>query len=112
MFTEADHAALAGDWSWLMTVVRKAMAGPVDGALDDDLAYNAPWGFDPARITAPVLILHGEADRVIPIAYGERLYAMIPGKKQMVRFPGGDHVDLDRHGALDAALKFLTEPLD
>ena len=60
-----------------------------------------------AQVKAPVLILHGDADAVVPIAYGERLYAMIPGQKQMVRFAGGEHVDLDRHGALDAALKFL-----
>jgi fermentation-respiration switch protein FrsA (DUF1100 family) len=62
------------------------------------------------RVSAPVLILHGEADTVIPIAYGERLLALIPGKKRMVRFPGGAHVDLDRLGAADAALKFLGEP--
>jgi hypothetical protein len=65
-----------------------------------------------ARVKAPVLILHGDADRIVPIKYGERLYAMIPGRKRMVRIPGGDHVDLDRHGAMDAALKFLAEPLD
>jgi fermentation-respiration switch protein FrsA (DUF1100 family) len=64
------------------------------------------------RVTAPVLILHGEADTIIPISYGERLLAMIPGKKQMVRFKDGWHVDLDRHGGADAALKFLAEPLD
>ncbi len=64
------------------------------------------------RVTAPVLILHGEADDIIPIRYGERLLAMVPGKKRMVRYPEGWHVDLDRHGAMDAALKFLAEPLD
>ena len=57
-----------------------------------------------------MLILHGEADTVIPIAYGERLLAMIPGKKRMVRFTDGTHVDLDRLGAADEALKFLAEP--
>ena len=62
------------------------------------------------QVTAPVLILHGEADRVVPIAYGERLLGMIAGKKQLVRFPAGEHVDLDRHGAMDVALKFLAEP--
>jgi fermentation-respiration switch protein FrsA (DUF1100 family) len=61
------------------------------------------------RVTAPVLILHGEADTIIPIRYGERLLAMIPGKKRMVRYPEGWHVDLDRHGAMDAALEFLRE---
>jgi uncharacterized protein len=61
------------------------------------------------RVTAPVLILHGEADNIIPIAYGERLLAMVPGPKRMIRFPGGHHVHLDHLGAADAALKFLTE---
>ena len=62
------------------------------------------------RVTAPVLILHGEADTIIPIAYGERLFALVPGEKRMIRYPGGLHVDLDRHGGADAALKFLGEP--
>jgi fermentation-respiration switch protein FrsA (DUF1100 family) len=65
-----------------------------------------------ATVKAPVLILHGDADAVVPIAYGERLYALIPGRKQMVRFAGGEHVDLDRLGAIDAALKFLAEPAE
>lgn len=65
-----------------------------------------------ANVKAPVLILHGEADDVIPVSYGERLLAMIPGKKRMVRFKGGLHVDLDRLGAADEALKFLGEPLN
>ena len=62
-----------------------------------------------ARVKVPVLILHGEADQVIPIAYGERLYAMIPGEKRLVRFPGGYHGGLDGLGGADAALKFLAE---
>ena len=65
-----------------------------------------------ARVKAPVLIMHGEVDQIIPIAYGERLFAMIPGPKQFVRFPGGYHVDLDRHGGAEAALKFLGETTD
>jgi hypothetical protein len=62
------------------------------------------------QVKAPVLILHGEADDIIPIRYGERLLAMAPGRKQMVRFKDGYHVDLDRHGAMDAFVKFLAEP--
>ena len=65
-----------------------------------------------ARVKVPVLILHGEADGIIPIKYGERLLAMIPGEKRMVRFPDGDHVDLDRHGGAAAALKFLAGHID
>jgi len=65
-----------------------------------------------ARVKAPVLIMHGEVDQIIPIAHGERLFAMIPGPKQFVRFPGGYHVDLDRHGGAEVALKFLGETTD
>lgn len=61
------------------------------------------------QVKAPVLILHGEADGIIPFAYGERLFTMIPGAKRFVRFPRGSHNDLDDFGAADAALKFLAE---
>ena len=60
-------------------------------------------------VKVPVLILHGEADNVIPIRYGERLLAMIPGEKRLVRFPGGHHGDLDGLGAANEALAFLRE---
>ncbi len=59
------------------------------------------------NVQAPVLILHGDGDDIIPMRYGERLLAMVPGEKRMVRFAGGYHGDLDRLGAADEALKFL-----
>jgi fermentation-respiration switch protein FrsA (DUF1100 family) len=62
-----------------------------------------------ARVTAPVLIMHGDADGIVPITYGQRLFAMIPGKKRMVRFPGGGHNDLDAFGAAGVAMKFIEE---
>jgi fermentation-respiration switch protein FrsA (DUF1100 family) len=60
------------------------------------------------NVKAPVLILHGDGDDIIPIKYGERLLAMVPGEKRLVRFAGGYHVDLDRLGAADEALTFLA----
>lgn len=59
------------------------------------------------QVKVPVLILHGDRDSVVPIAFGERLYAMIAGQKKFARFPGGEHYDLDRHGGLQAAAAFL-----
>ena len=61
------------------------------------------------KVKAPVLILHGDRDSVIPMAYGERLYALAPEPKQIVRFAGGGHEDLDRFGALKAARDFLAK---
>jgi fermentation-respiration switch protein FrsA (DUF1100 family) len=60
------------------------------------------------KVTAPVLILHGEHDRVVPIALGERLYALIASPKRFVRYSSGGHNDLGAHGALDAAKEFLA----
>ena len=50
LFTPADHAALAGAWSWVLTVVEQAMEGGLGGMVDDDLAGVAPWGFDPGQV--------------------------------------------------------------
>lgn len=60
-------------------------------------------------VAAPVLVLHGARDRVVPIALGERLFALARGPKRFVRFPDGEHEGLDRFGAVDAALAFLSE---
>lgn len=61
------------------------------------------------KVTAPVLVLHGERDSVVPIAYGERLFALFTAPKEMVRFPDGGHVNLDNHGAARAYRRFLTD---
>jgi len=60
------------------------------------------------RVTAPVLVLHGELDDTIPIQYGERLYDLVQAPKRFVRFPEGGHLDLDRYGALTAVRNFMT----
>ena len=62
-----------------------------------------------AKVTSPVLIMHGERDGTIPIRFGERLYELAHDPKQMVRFPEGGHDDLDNFGAMDVARAFLAK---
>jgi fermentation-respiration switch protein FrsA (DUF1100 family) len=62
-----------------------------------------------AKVTAPVLVLHGDRDDVVPIALGEQLYAMINAPKRFVRFSGGGHNDLGLR-AVEAAKAFLAAP--
>jgi hypothetical protein len=62
-----------------------------------------------AHVSAPLLVLHGERDTMIPIAFGERLFALAREPKRMVRFPDGGHVDLDEHGAVTVWREFLAE---
>ena len=56
-----------------------------------------------ARVTAPLLVMHGDADPDIPIAFGERLFALAHEPKQFVRFPRGGHDNLDNFGAIETA---------
>lgn len=60
-----------------------------------------------ARVTAPLLIMHGARDRTIPITFGERLFVLAHEPKQFVRFPEGGHDDLGNLGAIETARRFV-----
>jgi fermentation-respiration switch protein FrsA (DUF1100 family) len=60
------------------------------------------------RVKAPLLVMHGGRDNVIPTAFGERLFALANEPKRLVRFPQGGHNDLEGFGALDAARQFIA----
>ena len=61
------------------------------------------------KIRAPLLVLHGLQDRVIPIGFAEALFTLANEPKRFVRFPLGGHVNLDAFGAMDAIRVFLAE---
>jgi fermentation-respiration switch protein FrsA (DUF1100 family) len=50
-------------------------------------------------IRAPVLVLHGERDAVIPVEMGLRVYRAANAPKRIELFPNGTHDDLFDHGA-------------
>ncbi|WP_410663078.1 alpha/beta fold hydrolase [Amycolatopsis sp. lyj-84] len=108
MFTASDHAALSGDWKWLLDVVGPAVEGGPGGLIDDDLAYVAPWGFRPSDVEAPVLLLHGGEDRIAPLGHGEWLARQIATAEART-FPEDGHISVLRHG--EAALEWLAERL-
>nr|WP_042184226.1 alpha/beta hydrolase [Kibdelosporangium sp. MJ126-NF4]CEL16161.1 hydrolase, alpha/beta hydrolase fold family [Kibdelosporangium sp. MJ126-NF4]CTQ94086.1 hydrolase, alpha/beta hydrolase fold family [Kibdelosporangium sp. MJ126-NF4] len=93
IFTPADHEALSGTQSWLHDVVEPAIKAGPDGLIDDDLAYVTPWGCDPTQITAPMLLLHGEEDRLIPITHSEWLASQCP-TAELRRSPGDGHISV------------------
>jgi uncharacterized protein len=65
-----------------------------------------------ASVTAPLLVLHGERDTIVPIEYGERLFGLAREPKRFVRFPQGEHEGLDRFGALATVKTFLADRFD
>lgn len=60
-----------------------------------------------ARVTVPLLVMHGTNDLAIPITFGERLFALAQEPKRFVRMVGGGHDDLDQFGAIEAARDFI-----
>jgi len=60
-----------------------------------------------AKVRAPVLVVHGENDDVIPARFGRALYEALPQPKQARFIPGAGHNDLDRHGLDRIVLEFL-----
>ncbi len=78
---------------------------PVRALMKDQFRSDLRIG----KVRAPVLMLHGERDTVVPIALGERLYAMITAPKRFVRFADAGHNDLAMHGAIETAKQFLQE---
>ena len=61
-----------------------------------------------AQVHAPLLIMHGANDPVIPIDLGEKLFAAANEPKQFVRFPDGGHNDLGNLGAVETARQFIA----
>jgi pimeloyl-ACP methyl ester carboxylesterase len=106
-FTPEDEAALAGEWSWFIDVVRPAIAGSMGGFVDDDLAGVGAWGFDPADVVAPALFLHGGRDRVVPAAHGEWL-ARRCRSAELRLYPEDGHISVLSSGAA-AAMGWLRE---
>lgn len=47
-----------------------------------------------AQVRCPVLVIHGEADRVVPFWHGQKLFATAPGPKRSLWVPGADHNDV------------------
>jgi fermentation-respiration switch protein FrsA (DUF1100 family) len=62
---------------------------------------------DIGAVTAPLLILHGEQDEVIPVEMGRRVFQAGNKPKRIETFPQGRHNDLFDHGAWQKMRDFL-----
>jgi len=105
-FVDADYAALEGEWAGLAVDAGAAEANGPDGLIDDDLAFTRPWGFDLAGVTASVLLVQGERDRVIPPAHARMLASALPNAAVDLH-PDDGHVSVLRHmgRALDTVIR-------
>jgi fermentation-respiration switch protein FrsA (DUF1100 family) len=56
--------------------------------------YRFPAARFMQRVSAPVLMMHGDRDSVIPFGQGQALFEKISGPKRFFTIRGGDHNDV------------------
>jgi len=64
-------------------------------------------------LIAPVLVIHGTSDEVVPFAQGKRVFDAIVAPKRFVEIPGGRHNDLEFENAdpyWGTIASFLSSP--
>lgn len=58
-------------------------------------------------VKAPLLVLHGEEDEVIPVAMGRAVYDAAKGLKEIVTFPGAGHSDHHLSGSYEEVFRWI-----
>lgn len=108
LLPDVDRAALTGEFGEDTAAgFREGLRTGVDGWLDDDLAFTAPWGFSLADIPVPVMIWQGSADLMVPFAHGEWLASRLPAASAHLE-DGEGHLSIGL-GKLDAMLDELVK---
>ena len=62
-----------------------------------------------ARVTAPILWIHGDDDRVIPLARGRRLYDAATGPKYAALVKGANHFGIYTQQVFNQHIRFFAE---
>jgi pimeloyl-ACP methyl ester carboxylesterase len=88
-FLPVDFAALEREWAALGADVGRSAAFGSGGLVDDDVAFATPWGFELEQVTAPVLLVQGEGDRVVPRRHAAWMLSRLPNAQLWMRLDDG-----------------------
>ncbi len=61
------------------------------------------------RVHVPILVIHGEMDRVIPVSMGRAVAAAVTGPVKLVTFPRAGHSDHRDYGSMDVIAAWIGE---
>ena len=94
LLSPVDEAAATGAFGdFLYETMEEGLRPGVDGWLDDNLAFVGDWGFDPAAIEVPLLLLQGAQDKFVPASHFQWLAAHIPAAEARLE-PEHGHLTL------------------
>jgi hypothetical protein len=60
-----------------------------------------------AKVKVPLLVTHGDADQVIPVEFGKRLFDAAPGPKEIHIVPGGTHDSIHEQSTWSREVAFF-----
>jgi pimeloyl-ACP methyl ester carboxylesterase len=90
LFSPTDAAAFTGELAdYVVLSFREALAPGIEGWWEDQCAQVSPWGFEPASISVPVLVVQGRQDQFVPFGHGQWLAAQIPAAEAWLREDDG-----------------------
>ena len=98
--TGPDREILADDRTrgCLIASAEDAFSQGTSGPVTELALMSRAWGFEPSDIPVPTFLWHGEADTVVPAAFGRWLAERIPDCR--ARFiPGAGHFWIAANGA-------------
>lgn len=97
LLSPVDAAALTGAIAeYLAFTGHEGLAPGSEGWWEDGMAQVGAWGFEPADISVPVMIMHGRQDMFVPVGHGEWLAARIPAAQARILDHDG-HLTLLEH---------------
>ncbi len=100
LLPDVDRAVLTAEFGEDMVAnFAEGLRTGVDGWVDDDLSFVAPWGFSLAEIDVPTFVWQGSEDLMVPFAHGQWLAAHVPGATARLQQAEG-HLSIGV-GALD-----------
>ncbi len=59
------------------------------------------------KVEAPLLVIHGEIDQIIPVEMGRKVAASAPGPAEIVTFPEAGHTDHFLYGSYEAINEWI-----
>lgn len=96
---EAPFTSMVDAWRQFVPML------PVGMLLSDRLDTLAVIG----DLRMPLLVLHGERDRLVGHLLGRRVFAAAPHPKRFASFPAAGHMNLYEHDAIKSVRRFLAD---
>jgi pimeloyl-ACP methyl ester carboxylesterase len=107
LLPDVDRAVLTDEFGEDMVAsIHEGLRIGIDGWLEDDLAFVAPWGFDLEEVQIPTMVWQGSKDLMVPFDHGRWLAAHLPDASVHLE-EGEGHLSIGL-GAFDRMLDELV----